>query len=1411
MAINQVQLRLSIDGQQALSTIDALSVKQAELVQSTKAMTDARTQDMNELKNGLVEIYKLQEKQAILDKQMAAASASGNAPLLSKLETQYEGNADKINELLTVQRDYNEAIHQNDLAIAKNNTLIRENNKELEKLYLSEGKVLIQEAKLVAEKRALTREASLAGNGSERQAKAENRLAEVNKELTNRIRDRAKATVAATQKIIEEQGIEKVSTDDLITLNKALETANKHRTDRTTEEAKQEIASIKEVNKELAKRKEETAPEAEGFSLGGMMKSLKGGLGSAVIGGAAGALAGGLFSVVAGAFEKIGEVISATIDHIAQKATEITAIQTSLDITRIKAGEINRSLNDIDTKTSVSELNKLVEVAGSLNVPLEEVKQFVKEADKSGVVLGKAFGGAEEAVTQIAKLKGEFRDTKDLRIDESLSKIGSVLKALDLAGPASVEGITDFLKRAGNIPDAIKPSITQLAAFAAVFEEANLSSEISASSFGKILQEGANNLDLFGKQMGVSANYVKVLINQDPNAFILKFSESLKGLNGTQLAQTLKALHLEGSETFKTIGVLTDNVEKFREKQNLTNNEFERDNTINRIFNDINSDEAAKIEKISKSWEKLKSSLTSWAALLVGPIITSLASASKKTEDLTESFKKQSDRAKNLETTATSLLQRYIDLSEAAKTGAKNQNELNKTIANIGKVVPEAVTATDAFGNAIRFNLGLVELAIEKNKQLAESMKLQARGSLNFKNNTLGVERAEIVKKLNEYTDLEARLSDAEKRNLSGYEIGHLTVKRDKLKTQIAGLHQRADEINAEIASNKKLNKDLDVEQNVATDTKPPKTGSTYQNLDIASGKGDKAENARILKEKYEQTQRDNMVELQAKLAFEELQATADAEQKRINIANNTAENELKRIQEQFKNQKGIILKESQLNHEQKALIHRERLLIEKKQEEEVVAIDEEFSKKREAQIIEQTNRAIAITQEARKNELDSQLKKATTQGGSLGIFNSKSNIVNFNEVKDQANLDIKYAHERETLKDNTEALKILEENYQKEKNAITVKYVAERDQLIFDADEKELDRVKKTNLEKLKLDVEEAKNKGKNPIKQEFALVNAQMAIELSAKDLTEAEKTNIVRKYALQRASIEDESHKKGVEKAIGYFQQAFSTISSIFSASLQNRTVEEQNTYDNSIKKLDDQKDHSVITNRQYLKQKQVADKEHDKEQRKLKREQFELDKAANIANIIMKTALAVINTAATAGPWAIPATIVLGAVELGIALSQVSPYAEGGKVQNVNQNLPMKKPSSSAILSWLNEDGQEYVVPNWQLNDPVAANLVDVLEHRRQNKIVGHAQGGFASENNTNFKVPAPMQSLSTDEFMKICQMFGNYVNEFGSHVSNPMPAPVFIGEKETYEMELQRTKLKKKLDNSYANTNQSLIE
>lgn len=1402
MAITQVQFRLSIDGQQALSEMSALELKIQETAAENKRLSDEKTAQDKIFKDSLVEINKLQEKQVALTASMAKASELGNLVQLTKLEQQYEANEAKMTALLDVQIQAGIEANKNNEIIAENNKQLRTQKIRLDELYLAEGDVLRQEASLVKEKKALAREISLAGNNSARQQKAEERLIQIEKELALRVADRTKATISGIQKIVKEEGFEKVSTQQLIELQKSLEQAEKHRQDRSSEAHKEELKQIHETKAELAKRREETEVPSEGGIMG-MLKNVKSGILPGVVGGLIGSVSGG---IIGGAVDLLGKLAGSfgdAIDRIKKKALEITAIQTSLDVSRAKAREINSELSSINTVTAVSELNKLVEVAGDLNIPVAEIKEFVTQADQIGTVMGREMGGAEEAVTMIAKLKEEFRQTRDLRADEALQKIGSMLKQLNLSGPATTQGITEFLKRVGNIPDAIKPSISQLAGFAAVFEESNLSAEISATALTNILTIGANNIATFAKQMRMSSDAVRDLINNNPNEFILKFGESLRGLKGDELARTLKILHLEGTESIKTMGVLSDNLAKVREKQELASDAMLRGATVSKIFNDINSDEAAKIEKISKSWESVKSSLTSWVALLVGPVINSMAKLTEKTETLGESYKKQEQKVKMLSSSTQPLINKMFDLANKTDKTKQDTEDLQATIAKIGSIVPEAVTQWNQYGEAMQINLGIIDEQIRKQTELQNLMKIQYKNEYTNQNNELFGQKKELTDKLNRFTYLGNQLRD---KSLESYTRGRFQLEYDQLKGQIPGIQAQIKEIVAKVQSNwnakHKLEEVVDFKPETGNTTNPP-TGNGGLTKEDKTGSSDPNKKA-----KYLQDQHNQLLELEAKLAFEERLALASDEDKKLIIVDEKAKQERLKVRNQFKDINGIEIEYNNLSKEQQELIGRELKLIDTSVAAERLEIQKDFLKKQDEAYENHANRAIQIAHDARKEELQNDLSKAQKRGDRVGVYQTQKSIINTDESAELYALKISYLKQQQEAEKNADALKLIEENFQKAKEAIEQKYKNKRSTLLDNAIDEGKGIYQKNKIDRLQLDTTDP---SQNQFEAKKALLEAQRQAELDNAEKTGADVLNINRKYNQQRDELERSHLVSVAEQAVSYYQQAFSSIAKIFSMSLQNRMTAEQKSYDRSIDNLDQQKAHGILTNRQYNKQRELLDKEHAKKELALKREQWEQEKAATISNIVMQTALAIMKAAPNV-PLQI-LTGVTGGIELGVALSEANPYSMGGDVtdKKTGKLSVAKKPSPTAVLAWLNEEGPEFVVNNTAIRHPAFADIKPVLEMLNSGaNIPGYAKGGLSG----NISIPSSSNytniGIDIAKFEQNIAKFGTLIDQFGQIIQQPISANVAIGHEEIYKLEQEKNKLLTSLNEAYSSTNNSLL-
>lgn len=256
----------------------------------------------------------------------------------------------------------------------------------------------------------------------------------------------------------------------------------------------------------------------------------------------------------------------------------------------------------MDTRTSKEQLQVIAAIGGSLGIAKKEMLGFTDSANKFNVALGSDFGSVDAAVKKIGGLKVLFKETRDIRIDEAITKAGSAINALSAKGVVVPE-LTEFISRVGQLPDAIKPSLQNVAALGAVFNKAGITAEIASRAFGDILLTGAQNLPKFAKQMGITASAAQKLINSDPTTFALKFSESLNGLSAEKLAKTLKALKLSDVGAIKAVGSLASSSKMLAEFQAIANTEFAKGTSLLDEYNTKNNTTAAKIARAANSAE----------------------------------------------------------------------------------------------------------------------------------------------------------------------------------------------------------------------------------------------------------------------------------------------------------------------------------------------------------------------------------------------------------------------------------------------------------------------------------------------------------------------------------------------------------------------------------------------------------------------------------------------------------------------------------------------------------------------------------------------------------------------------------------------------------------------------------------
>lgn len=311
-------------------------------------------------------------------------------------------------------------------------------------------------------------------------------------------------------------------------------------------------------------------------------------------------------NLLTGFFGQLTGMAKDSVGELLEISDAMTGVEKTSGLAAEKVRELWNDFDALDTRTDKKELLDIAQIGGRLGITdKEQLREFTEEIDKIYVALGDSFqGGLEAVTTKVGKLKNLFEETKEQNYGEALNAIGSALNELGANGTASEENISDFATRIGQLPGALKPTISQTLGLGAAFEESGIDAEIAASGYSRFMSVAGTNVEAFAKQMRMSAEEAKALFETKPEEFFLKFAQSMKGLGAEGTAEVLKGLKLNTLEVQKAVGAAGDNADRFRELMQLAGEAMEEGTSIQEEFNKVNNNTAAIWEKIKKVWKE---------------------------------------------------------------------------------------------------------------------------------------------------------------------------------------------------------------------------------------------------------------------------------------------------------------------------------------------------------------------------------------------------------------------------------------------------------------------------------------------------------------------------------------------------------------------------------------------------------------------------------------------------------------------------------------------------------------------------------------------------------------------------------------------------------------------------------------
>jgi TP901 family phage tail tape measure protein len=314
----------------------------------------------------------------------------------------------------------------------------------------------------------------------------------------------------------------------------------------------------------------------------------------------------GMIAIGALGFQAITSQMGNMIRRNAELSDSLADVRKTTGMSEAQVKDLNKSLGQMDTRTSRKELLELAYAAGKLgNQGKENVLGFVRAADKIQVALGKDLG--KDAITTIGKLVNVFGLKEKFGLEDGMLKIASAMNDLGMASEASEGYLAEFMKRMGGVAPLVKMSAPQTLALGATLDALGQTAEVSSTALSKLFIKFAEDSESFAKFAKMDVPEFKQLLEDDfLGAFIAVLDGVKDNSNGiNELSATLGDLGVEGGRVVGVLGTLAQNTGMLRKQVDISNAAFEKGSSVIDEFNIKNENFAAGLEKMQKrisSW-----------------------------------------------------------------------------------------------------------------------------------------------------------------------------------------------------------------------------------------------------------------------------------------------------------------------------------------------------------------------------------------------------------------------------------------------------------------------------------------------------------------------------------------------------------------------------------------------------------------------------------------------------------------------------------------------------------------------------------------------------------------------------------------------------------------------------------------
>ena len=294
----------------------------------------------------------------------------------------------------------------------------------------------------------------------------------------------------------------------------------------------------------------------------------------------------------------IGFGFQATVGEAGKLDDALATVRKTTGATADEADRLFASLKQVNSRTSDLDRLAIAAEGGRLGVAVDELDSYTTAVDKAAVALGDDFsGGAKEVSSVLGKLKTLYKDTSDLQFGDALNRIGSAFNSLGNAGANNAPNVAEFTTRVATL----NMTVAQSAGIGAALEELGVNAQIGAGGLRAIFKSAAEGSQKFASVLGMTEAATKKLVNTNPNEFLLRLAESLRGASSTELASTLKGLNITSQESQQVMQLLSGDINLVRTRQQQASQAFAEGTSLQQEFNLMNNTLGAALDKMANT------------------------------------------------------------------------------------------------------------------------------------------------------------------------------------------------------------------------------------------------------------------------------------------------------------------------------------------------------------------------------------------------------------------------------------------------------------------------------------------------------------------------------------------------------------------------------------------------------------------------------------------------------------------------------------------------------------------------------------------------------------------------------------------------------------------------------------------